>query len=99
MKKSLYLKTAILVVLSAGSLTACSGDNSFITPPPVVVAPPPPPPPPPPPTGQAAPQDSLGAGFKASFEQDRFAEPTDPVTSDIIPLDKTADAFDVPNPM
>lgn len=100
MKKSLYLQTAILVGLSAVVVTGCAGDNNEFTPPPVVVAPPPatPPPPPPPPTTEA-PQDALGAGFKASFEQSAFAEPTDPMAGDIIPLDKSAEAFDVPNPM
>lgn len=97
MKKSLYLQTAILVGLSAVVVTGCAGDNNEFTPPPVVVAPPPPPPPPPPTT--EAPQDALGAGFKASFEQSAFVEPTDPMAGDTIPLDKSAEAFDVPNPM
>ena len=97
MKKSLYIKTAILVVLSASVVTGCSNNDSGSVTPPVVVTPPPPPPPPPPPAADA-PQDNFGAGFKAAFEQGSFAEPVDPVAGDIIPLDKTTDPFDVPNP-
>ena len=94
MKKSLYLKTAILVVLSATVVTGCSNNDSGSVTPPVVVTPPPPPPPP----AADAPQDNLGDGFKAAFEQGPFAEPVNPVAGDIIPLDKTTDPFDVPNP-
>jgi len=102
MKKSLYLKTAILVVLSATVVTGCSNNDSGSITPPVVVTPPPavpPPPPPPPPAGADAPQDNFGASFKTAFEQNPYAEPIDPVAGDIIPLDKTAEPFDVPNPM
>jgi hypothetical protein len=42
--------------------------------------------------------DAQGAGFAAAFRADAQAEPVDPMTGDIIAIDKTIDATDVPNP-
>jgi len=98
------IKTSILLGMAAFALTACGGggSNDFTAPPTGVVTPQPPvtppAPPPAPPTGDGSPEGQAGAGFAASFRQGSFDEPTDPVEGDIIPLDKTTDPFDIPNP-
>jgi len=95
-------KSLMLAAVAATALAACGGsDNDFVAPPVAVIppqppAPTPPPPPPPPPMGNL--EDGFGAGFAAAFQQDAFAEPIDPVTGDIIPLDVTADPVPVPDP-
>ena len=83
--------------LGNGSIRADSlwPPTGVVTPQPPVT---PPAPPPAPPTGDGSPEGQAGAGFAASFRQGSFDEPTDPVEGDIIPLDKTTDPFDIPNP-
>ena len=51
----------------------------------------------PPSSGETV-QDKLGAGFAAAFNADAFGEPVRPASGDIVPLDKTTDPFDIPNP-
>ncbi len=104
MRKHFLLKASLVMAAASLALAACGnpGNNTFTPPETGVVVPPPPivPPPPPttPPTGDGSPQGQAGAGFAASFNQDPLDEPTDPVSGDIIPLDKSSDPFDIPNP-
>lgn len=83
----------ILLSGSALLIVACSGGDLVELPtPPVVVDPPPPP------VTETPVQDQFGAGFKTAFERDKTAEPVEPVDGDIIPLDKTIDPVDIPDP-
>lgn len=103
MKAHFSIRTSLILAGAAVGLAACGGGDNDFTPPPTGVVTPPPPvtppaPPPTPPTGDGSPEGQAGAGFAASFRQGPFDEPTDPVTGDIIPLDKTTDPYDIPNP-
>jgi len=102
MRKYFSIKTSLVAATAVFALAACGGggDNNFTPPPTGVVTPPPPvdPPPPPPPTGDGTPQGQAGAGFAAAFNQGPFDEPVDPMTGDIIALDKTAEPIEIPNP-
>lgn len=104
MRKQFSIKTFLVVATAAVTLAACGGggDNNFTPPPTGVVTPPPPidqpPPPPPPSTGDGTPQGQAGAGFAAAFNQGAFDEPVDPMSGDIIALDKTAEPIEIPNP-
>lgn len=91
----------LTILIAAPALVACSGgSNDFVAPPTgVVIIPPPPiptPPTPPPTTGELI--DSFGAGFATAFRADAQGQPSDPVTGDVIAIDKTTDPFDIPNP-
>lgn len=87
------LTTLLSLSLVAGSLalSGCGGGSSNPT-----VAPPPPPPPPPPAADTI--QSKFGTGFAFAFNAARFAMPVSPTPNDIIALDKTIDALDIPNP-
>ena len=92
-----FLRNASVAAMAAAGLAACSGNDDIGAPP--VVAPPPPPPvvvvPPAPPSFDVG---QFGAGFETAFNRDPNSDPIDPVPSDIVPVDPTADPVDIPNP-
>lgn len=101
MKMTSPLKSILIAGASAVVLAGCGGDNNYSPPPTSTVPPPPlppPPPPPPPPPTSASPQEQAGSGFAAAFNQAALDEPVEPVSGDIIPLDKTAEPIDIPDP-
>lgn len=101
MKMTSPLKLLLVAGASAIALAGCGGDNNYTPPPTSTVPPPPlppPPPPPPPPPTSATPQEQAGAGFAAAFNQAAFDEAVEPAPGDIIPLDKTAEPIDIPDP-
>lgn len=99
MRQSSSFKTVLIATMGAIMLAACGGGENTFTPPPTSTVPPnpPPPPPPPPPPSQSL-QEQAGAGFATAFNQAPTDAPVEPVAGDIIPLDKTADPLEVPDP-
>lgn len=103
MREYFSTKTSVLAATAALVLAACGnpGNNNYVPPETGVVTIPPtvtPPPVDPPPTGDGSPQGQAGAGFATAFNQGPTDEPVDPMTGDIVALDKTAEPIPIPDP-